>query len=67
MASSQGSGSNMQIHMISDELMDKMKANGKVIAIWPDCLAPAEKYEENDKYLQRAYDLGVKMITTDHP
>lgn len=44
-----------------------MQANGKIVAIWPDGTAPIELYQEDEEYFKRAYDLGVKMITTDFP
>jgi hypothetical protein len=44
MKSAQGSGSNMQIHMVTKDLVDQMQANGKVVAIWPDDTVPPELY-----------------------
>ena len=67
MKSTQGCGSNMQIHMVTQDLVEQMQANGKVVAIWPDDTVPPELYQENEEYFKRAYDLGVKMITTDYP
>jgi len=57
----------MQIHMVTKDLVGQMQENGKVISIWIDSTVPVDLYEENDEFYKRAYDLGVKMITTDFP
>ena len=57
----------MQIHFVTQDLVDQMKANGKIVAIWFDDTLPPDFYEENDEYFIKAYELGVKMITTDFP
>ena len=44
-----------------------MTQNGKIVALWIDTTTPEHYYVENDDFYRKAYDLGVHMITTDHP
>jgi glycerophosphoryl diester phosphodiesterase len=62
-----GQGSHLQIHHCTPELVQLMKAAGKIVAVWVDGDAPPELYAENDEFYQRVYDLGVDMLTTDYP
>jgi len=44
-----------------------MHENNKIVAVWIDKGTPKEFYEENDDFYKKCYDLGIDMITTDHP
>ena len=63
----QGSGCHAQIQSLTPEIVDKMHSSGKIVAVWIDTTAPKELYEENEAFYQNLYDLGVDMLTTDHP
>jgi glycerophosphoryl diester phosphodiesterase len=67
MCKSQGSGSHMQISSLTAKIVQEMHKNGKIVAIWVDTSAPKDLYEENDVFYKRLYDMGVDMLTTDHP
>ena len=57
----------MQISSLTPEIVEQMHLHGKIVAVWVDLTAPEELYSENEQFYQRLYDLGVDMLTTDHP
>ena len=63
----QGSGSHLQIQSVTPEIVQEMHKHGKIVAVWVDLTAPKDLYEENDVFYQRLYDMGIDMLTTDHP
>jgi glycerophosphoryl diester phosphodiesterase len=67
MVEGQGDGCHIQIHEITAQLVSEMHSRGKIVAVWIDTTAPADLYEENDHFYLQLYELGVDMITTDHP
>lgn len=67
MCISQGSGSHLQISSVTAEIVQEMHKNGKIVAVWVDLTTPKHLYEENDAFYKRLYDMGVDMLTTDHP
>ena len=44
-----------------------MHRSGKIVVVWIDLDAPKDLYEENEAFYKNLYDLGVDMLTTDHP
>lgn len=60
----QGKGSHLQITHVTADLVNKMHANGKIVAVWIDL---GEDYEEDEDFYKSVYDLGIDMLTTDHP
>lgn len=62
-----GSGINAQIHWLTKEIVDTYHREGKIVSIWIDATAPKDAYQDNEELYQRAYDIGVDMITTDYP
>lgn len=60
----QGKGSHFQITHVTPDLVNKMHANGKIVAVWIDL---EEAYEEDEDFYKNVYDLGIDMLTTDHP
>lgn len=44
-----------------------MRNNGKIVATWLDKSVPSEVYAENEAFYRKMYDLGLDMLTTDHP
>lgn len=52
---------------MTSEIVEEMHIHGKIVAVWVDTTAPKDLYEENDDFYKRLYDMGVDMLTTDHP
>jgi len=40
---------------------------GKIVMVWIDTTVPKDIYEENYEFYKKVCDLGVDMLTTDHP
>lgn len=67
MTKENGRGSHMQINSATEELMEEMRNANKFVGVWVDANAPKEFNQENEAFLERVYNLGIDMLTSDFP
>ena len=57
----------MQINWVTPQIINKMNDQNKFVAVWVDGTAPKAIASESAAFLEKLYELGVHMFTSDYP
>lgn len=62
-----GSGCHIQLPLVSSELVSKLHASGKIVAVWVETDPEYKSYEEDEEFYRKLYDMEVDLLTTNQP